>query len=166
MKISFGKLLLLFILVPFIALFILLRIADMTSALTTFGIIIVTGVVGAYFAKQQGRKVLQAINRDIESGRVPTNSMVDGLCVLAGGIMLLTPGVLTDLLGFSLVLPLTRPLFSAWLKIKFSGMVTRGNVNIYTTGDFYNQSNTVDNQQLNSDDDIVIIDDDNEPENK
>ncbi len=157
MKVSFSKLLLLFILVPFVELFILLRIADMTSAMTTFGIIIVTGVVGAYFAKQQGRKVLQAINRDIESGRVPTDSMVDGLCVLAGGIMLLTPGVLTDILGFSLVLPLTRPLFSAWLKLKFARMITRGNVNFYSTGNFYNQTNGVDEQHLNGDDDIVII---------
>ncbi len=161
MKLSFSKLLLLFVIVPFVELFILLRIADMTSALTTFGIIIVTGVVGAYFAKQQGRKVLSAINHDLANGRAPTDSMVDGLCVLAGGIMLLTPGVLTDILGFSLVLPFTRPLFSTLIKLKFASMITRGNVKFYSTDTVYRQTEQVEFQNAD-DDDIVIIDDDNE----
>ncbi len=154
------KIFLLFVIVPFIELFILLRIADMTSPLTTFGIIIVTGVVGAYFAKRQGRKVLRAINRDISNGRVPTDSMVDGLCVLAGGIMLLTPGVLTDILGFSLVLPFTRPLFSTLIKLKFASMISHGNVKFYSTNSDYRRTNNAEFD--NNDDDIVIIDDDNE----
>ncbi len=162
MKLSFSKLLLLFIIVPFVELFILLRIADMTSPLTTFGIIVVTGVVGAYFAKQQGRKVLSAINRDLANGRAPTDSMVDGLCVLAGGIMLLTPGVLTDILGFSLVLPFTRPLFSTLIKLKFASMITRGSVKFYSTDSVYQQTDDTQFQNINDDDEIVIIDDDNE----
>ncbi len=158
MKISFSKLLLLFIFVPFIELYILLRIADMTSPLMTFGLIIITGVIGTYFVKQQGRKVVGAINSDIAAGQMPADSMVNGICVLAGGIMLLTPGILTDLLGFALVLPLTRPLLAAWLKTRFSGMIG-GNVRIYKADDFYQ---TPPNHAPLDDDDIVIIDDDDE----
>ncbi|PIE77017.1 MAG: hypothetical protein CSA13_01595 [Clostridiales bacterium] len=159
MKISFSKLLLLFIFVPFIELFILLRIADMTSPLTAFALIIFTGVVGAYFAKQQGRKVVEAINRDIAAGQMPADSLVNGVCVLVGGIMLLTPGILTDILGFALVLPLTRPLLATWLKIKFSGMIGSGNVRVYRTDGFYQ---TPQNNEPLDDDDIVIINEDEE----
>ncbi len=157
MKLSFSKLLLLFVLVPFVELYLLLRIAEWTSPLTTFGIIITTGVCGAYFAKQQGRSVLSAINRDLDSGRTPTDSMVAGLCVLAGGIMLLTPGVLTDLFGFALVLPWSRRYLAAALKRKLSSMVNVGKINYYTTGQYDNRSS--DARDDVADDDIVIIDD-------
>ncbi len=159
MKISFSKLLLLFVLVPFIELFILLRIADLTSPLATFALIIITGVVGAYFAKQQGRKVVAAINRDINAGKMPADSMVNGICVLAGGIMLLTPGILTDILGFTLVLPLTRPLLAAWLKGKFSGLISSGNVRVYQSDNIYN---TAQYRPPVDDADIVVVDEDDE----
>ncbi len=155
MKLSFSRLLPLFIIVPFVELFILLRLAEMTSPLTTFAIIIVTGVLGAYFAKQQGRLVIDAISRDVNSGKAPAKSLVNGLCVLIGGILLLTPGILTDILGFALVFPLTRLFFAQFILLKFSGMVKNGSVNIYTSNSGFGGFNDV---KSVDDDDIVVID--------
>ncbi len=159
MKLSFSRLLPIFIIVPFVELFILLRLADMTSPLTTFAIIIVTGVLGAYFAKQQGRLVIDAISRDINSGKAPAKSLVDGLCVLIGGILLLTPGILTDIVGFALVFPLTRFFFAQFILAKLSAMVKAGTVNVYTSNSGFSQ---FDGTESVDDDDIVVIDDESE----
>ncbi len=131
----------------------------MTSPLTTFAIIIATGVLGAYFAKQQGRIVIDAISRDINNGKAPAKSLVNGLCVLIGGILLLTPGILTDAVGFLLIFPLTRFFFAQFALAKFSAMVKVGAVNVYTTNADFSGFNNVDSAD---DDDIVVIDDEAE----
>lgn len=128
MKINFGKLLLVFIIVPFIELYILLEIASRTSALTALGIVVVTGIIGAYYAKEQGQRVVQHIQLEINSGRMPGNGLLHGLCVLIGGILLLTPGVLTDMFGFSLLLPITRVKYIKFMKNYISSHFSIGNV--------------------------------------
>lgn len=136
MKITFGKLLILFTVIPFIELYILLKLANLTSASLTLLIIIITGVVGAYFAKQQGRAVIQKIRYESNSGRMPGNELLHGLCVLIGGVLLLTPGILTDLFGFSLLFPLTRTLYVNTIKNYFKRKFETGSINIYTSNKF------------------------------
>ncbi len=134
MKFSFGKLLLIFTIVPFIELSLLLEIASRTSAMTTLALIIFTGVVGAYFAKDQGRRVLTSIQYELNSGRMPGNELLHGLCVLIGGVLLITPGIMTDLFGFSLLLPATRIVYIDLMKKYMLNHFSLGGVHMYSGG--------------------------------
>jgi len=138
MKISFGKLLLLFTVVPFVELYILLELANRTSALTTLSLIVITGIIGAYFAKEQGRRVINHIQMELNSGRMPGNGLLHGLCVLIGGILLLTPGILTDLFGFSLLIPMTRVKYIDFMKVFIKKHFRLSQVTPYSTMDDFN----------------------------
>lgn len=133
MKFSFGKLLLIFTIIPFVELSILLEIAARTSTMTALGIILLTGVVGAYFAKDQGRRVIYNIQSELNRGTMPGNELLHGLCVLIGGVLLLTPGILTDLFGFSLLFPATRTGYIELMKGYISKNFRTGNVHVYTS---------------------------------
>jgi UPF0716 protein FxsA len=103
-----ARLLLLFILVPMAELALLLVIADYTDWLFTLGLIIFTGVVGAWLARREGTQCLSRIQAELSQGQLPGDSLVDGLMILVAGAVLITPGVLTDILGFSLLVPPIR----------------------------------------------------------
>ncbi len=103
-----ARLLLLFILLPMVELALLLVIAQHTSPLFTIGLIIVTGVVGAWLARREGTQCLSRIQAELSEGQLPGDSLVDGLMILIAGAVLITPGVLTDILGFSLLIPPVR----------------------------------------------------------
>lgn len=105
-----GALAALFIAVPLAELWVLLQLSDAVGAGNTIGIVVATGVVGAVFARRQGLATLRRIEESVRIGQSPGRALVDGGLVLAGGLMLLTPGVITDAAGFFLLLPFTRPL--------------------------------------------------------
>ncbi len=125
-KSIFGYILILFTVIPLVELYLLLQIAERTSAMITFVIILVTGIVGAFFAKIQGRLVIQKIRISLQQAIMPKEELVDGLCVLIGGAFLLTPGILTDVAGFTLLIPVTRNLYKKILKHKFEQMIQTG----------------------------------------
>lgn len=90
-------------------------LAYYTNIWTAICFIIVTGILGAWLAQTQGVSTYQRIQRDLAAGRTPTDSLVDGGLILLAGILLITPGVLTDLTGIFLMLPPTRVLARRWL---------------------------------------------------
>lgn len=102
------KLLLLLTVVPALELVIVLEVGVRIGTLNTLGLIVLTGVVGAVLAKRQGLSVIRRMRRQAEQGEIPGLALMEGASVLAGGLLLLTPGFLTDILGFSLILPPTR----------------------------------------------------------
>ncbi len=104
----FFRLLLLFTLIPLVELYILIKIGGLIGALNTIFIIVITGIIGAYLARSQGFKVIQKINLAMEQGRTPGRELLEGLFILIGGFTLLTPGFITDLMGLSMLVPLTR----------------------------------------------------------
>ncbi|KPU26941.1 FxsA cytoplasmic membrane protein [Caloranaerobacter sp. TR13] len=124
----FFKLILLFTITPIIELFLLLQLSKVTSVWTTIGIVLTTGIVGAYLAKSEGKLVLSKIRTELNYGRIPGNELLNGLCILIGGALLLTPGLITDTLGFVLVIPGTREIFKSILKRKFKKMIESGNI--------------------------------------
>lgn len=126
-----GKLILLFTLTPAVELYILFQIAKVTSLGTTILLVILTGIAGAYLAKSEGRLIINKIKMEINQGRMPGNELINGLCVLIGGALLLTPGIITDVIGFSLVIPITRSVFKAYIKKKFESMIREGQVHFY-----------------------------------
>ncbi len=106
---------LLFIAVPLVELALLFQMARWTSPLFTFGLVIATGAIGATLARWQGFHTLRRIQQELSSGRMPSHALSDGLMILVAGALLLTPGVLTDLFGFSLLVPACRDVYRGWL---------------------------------------------------
>jgi UPF0716 protein FxsA len=106
-----ARLALLFVGVPLLELFILIKLGQVVGLWPTIGLVVLTGFVGATLARLEGLRTLWKIRSELAQARVPTKALLDGLAVLLGGALLLTPGILTDLAGFSLLLPPTRRIF-------------------------------------------------------
>ncbi len=98
----------LIIIVPALEIGLLVFSGNTIGVWPTILLIIATGVIGAWLAKKQGLEVLRKAQEDISYGYPPANAIMDGICVLIGGTLLLTPGFITDALGFFLLLPPTR----------------------------------------------------------
>ncbi len=114
------KLLVLFTFVPLMELYILIEAGQLIGLGPTILLIIATGIGGAWLARSQGLEIIRRIQEETSRGQMPAVTMIDGALVLIGGLLLLTPGFFTDLLGFSFLAPLTRSLwrkgFSTWLE--------------------------------------------------
>ena len=115
--------LILFITIPLVEIILLIWVSTRTHWSSTLMLVILTGAWGAYLAKSQGYSILVRIQAETAAGRVPTAELIDGLLVLIGGIVLLTPGLLTDLVGFSLMVPGFRAIIRERVKKKFAAQV-------------------------------------------
>jgi len=113
------RLILLFTLVPLIELSLLIELGRHIGLGSTIAIVIFTGVIGAYLAKYEGFKVISGIRQELQSGKIPAEGLIDGVIILAGGLLLLTPGLLTDSIGFLALIPVTRNYLKRYLKRKF-----------------------------------------------
>lgn len=119
----FLRLFILFTLVPFLEIALLLKAGQVIGVLPTLTIIIITGVAGAGLARAQGLAVLNRIRSELQIGQLPTDAMIDGVMILSAGLVLLTPGFLTDLVGFFLLLPAGRRLIHAKLMDYFQNKI-------------------------------------------
>ncbi len=142
-------LLLLFIVVPVVELLLLFKIGGAIGAIETYIVIVLTGIIGAYLAKQQGLKILGEIKASLSAGSLPGAEIVDGLIILVAGAVLLTPGFLTDIMGFLLLLPAGRRIFRWWLIKRFTHLIKSGAVKATGSGFTYNYSSsaTAENQK-------------------
>jgi len=122
------KLILLFTLLPLIDFAILLKLGSYIGFNYTLILVIITGITGAYFAKREGRDILNKIKFDISQGKMPADELIGGLCVIVGGAFLLSPGLITDTIGLMLVLPFTRVFFVNMIKTRFKDMLAGGNI--------------------------------------
>ena len=129
-----GRLFLLFTLVPIVELFLLIRIGRVIGPGTTILFVIAVGVLGAWMAKSQGRKVIREWQAAMAEGRVPTEGVLSGLLVLIGGMLLITPGVITDFMGLLLLLPATRRMATQAFRRHLEKQIQRGNVQVHTNG--------------------------------
>lgn len=111
----FRKLVLIFTLVPLVEFFIFYSLASVISLPWTIGIIIGTGFLGAYLTKAQGFRTLTSYHKAIAEGRIPHREAIDGILILLAGAVLLTPGFLTDAVGFALLVPPVREKFRKFL---------------------------------------------------
>ena len=105
-----GRLILLFLLTPAIELGLLIQVDQMIGFWPTIGLIIATGVAGSYLAKREGLSTWQRLNERLNEGGLPGKELIDGVIILVAGALLVTPGVLTDVVGFMGLLPPTRAL--------------------------------------------------------
>ncbi|WP_085523120.1 FxsA family protein [Tuberibacillus sp. Marseille-P3662] len=118
---------LLFIIVPAIELTLIILSGKYVGIPLTFLIIVLTGIIGGWLAKKEGAATLAKIKEELAMGRMPGQHILEGLCVLIGGILLLTPGFLTDLTGFSLLLSPIRRMGVSWLQTWLRRQAENGN---------------------------------------
>ncbi len=126
----FIKLLILFTLVPILELYVLIEAGRQIGTGATIAMIFFTGIAGAYLARSQGFNLITRIQRDLNEGRIPAGEMMDGAMILAGGLLLLTPGFCTDLFGFCLLTPTTRNILKAWLQKWLEKKIAQGEIHI------------------------------------
>jgi UPF0716 protein FxsA len=107
----FLKIFSVFLIVPLIELYLLIKIGGMIGALNTVLIILITASLGAYLAKSQGFRVLRQIQETTSQGRMPGDELLHGFFILVGSFALITPGLLTDAIGFSMLIPQTREIY-------------------------------------------------------
>ena len=122
----------LFTLVPLLELYLLIRLGTYVGAVDTIAIVIGTGVAGGLLAKSQGLAVLDRMRTELNQGRLPAESLLDGLLILIAGAMLVTPGLLTDGLGLLLLIPWSRKAIKSWLKRKMQEKISEGEIPIST----------------------------------
>ncbi len=106
----FFRLLLLFTVLPVVELALLIRIGRAIDVGPTIALVVLTGVAGAALARHQGLRTLRRIQDDLARGLMPATELLDGLMILLAGAVLVTPGVITDAVGFALLIPPIRAL--------------------------------------------------------
>ncbi|MCP4149590.1 MAG: membrane protein FxsA [bacterium] len=151
----FMNLLLMFTIVPVLELYILVKAGQSIGTINTIGIVVVTGILGASLAKSQGAQAISKIRRALGEGQMPGDELLQGALILAGGIMLLTPGFVTDLAGFSLLIPLTRKFLGAKILDHFKKKIQKGQWQ-YTAQSNSNATNFNVYQQPDHEEDVII----------
>ena len=115
----FFKLLLLFTTIPLVEIWLLLEISERLGVLDTIALVVITGITGAWLARSQGLQILRYIQSELHQGKMPSDSLIEGLLLLIAGIVLITPGLLTDCAGIILLIPPTRKLLLKYVKKRF-----------------------------------------------
>ena len=123
----FFKLFLLFTIIPLIEIWVLIQIGQRIGAFETIALIVLTGALGAFLARSQGFLVISKIQNELQQGRMPTESLTDGLIILVGAVLLITPGLITDIFGFLLLIPQTRTLLKQFILDQFKNYISRNN---------------------------------------
>ncbi|MDC0302746.1 FxsA family protein [bacterium] len=119
----FGKLLILFILVPIAELYLFMTLGKELGLWPTLAIIVITAILGAALTKSQGRRAMQKIQAATAEGRMPTEEALEGLMILLAGAVLLTPGFLTDTVGFLLLFPPARAIVAGYARKSLKGKI-------------------------------------------
>ncbi|KHF41050.1 FxsA family protein [Halalkalibacter okhensis] len=128
----FRLLLLLIIIVPALEIAVLILSGNVLGVWPTILLIIATGVLGAWLAKKEGLQALRLAQLQTQQGQLPSGVILDGICILVGGVVLLTPGFITDAIGFFLLVPATRTIAKGFLLKLFNQMIKNGNFVIMT----------------------------------
>ena len=124
------KLFLAFTLIPVIELYLLIKIGTVIGSLNTICLVIITGFTGAWLARTEGMNTMLKVRRNLDQGIMPAEELIDALIIFFAGVVLITPGILTDFAGLLLLWPVTRKKFKQLLRKKFDNMNQQGNINI------------------------------------
>ena len=123
----FLKLFLAFTLVPFVEIYLLIKIGSQVGAFNTILIVILTGLLGASLARIEGIKTMTKVRDSLNRGDLPAEEMLDAMLIFMAGVVLLTPGFITDLTGLALLVPKARYWFKRWLRKKFDEWLDKTN---------------------------------------
>ncbi len=150
-----------FTLIPLAEIYVLIQVGQVIGTWDTVGLVIVSGIIGAYAAKTQGKQVIGQIEEQLRSGGEPSSIFLQALLVFVGGIFMIAPGFITDILGMSFILPITRNLYVGTLKKLFKKGINIGKIHVYTgnpSDGFYRpQQKPAPKRTLEKDADVIDI---------
>lgn len=118
-----NQLLLIFITIPILEIAVLLKLDETIGLGQTIFLIFITGIIGAWLVRQQGISIIFQIKKELTNGNIPAKQMIDGVMILIAGSVLITPGLITDVVGFLLLIPFTRNFIRKWIRLKFEKYV-------------------------------------------
>ncbi len=129
-----GRLALLFVIVPLLELALLIQMGQLVGFWPTIALVVFTGLTGAWLTRMEGLRTIWRLRDDLENGRVPGQALMDGVAVLAGGALLLTPGILTDFVGFGLLFPGSRRIIQKRIMARLEDRIREGVLQVSTSG--------------------------------
>ncbi|MDY6893108.1 MAG: FxsA family protein [Chloroflexota bacterium] len=127
----FVRLVLVFVITPLVELALLIYLGTIIGVWYTILIVVITGIIGAYLARSQGMATVYRIQSSVGRGEIPSNELFEGALILVGGLLLLTPGIVTDALGFTLLIPQTRRVMRVWLLGLIRRRIERGEIHYW-----------------------------------
>lgn len=130
LRVMLGRLVLLFLLTPAIELGLLIQVDRLIGFWPTIGLIAATGIAGSYLARREGLSTWRRLNERLRAGDLPGKELADGVIILVAGALLITPGVLTDAIGFLGLLPPTRALVRRMIIRRLRKKMEHGSVQV------------------------------------
>ena len=110
----------LFLVIPIIEIYFLIQVGAIIGALPTILLVVSTAVIGAFLLRQQGLSTLARFQNNLASGRLPAEELIEGVLLAVGGALLMTPGFVTDAMGFFCLIPFTRKAFAKYIMSRSS----------------------------------------------
>jgi len=120
--------------VPLAELYLLVTLGGLMGVWPTIALVAVTGLAGAWLARREGRKALANYQESLSKGEMPEDGIVSGLLLLAGGVMLITPGVMTDVFGIAMMVPPVRRKTAELVKRRLQKRIESGEVQMFQLG--------------------------------
>ena len=131
---SFGRLFALFLIVPVVDLALLVTVGGRLGFWPTLAIVVATAAAGSWLARREGVAAWTRVQRDLAGGGIPGHALLDGLVILIAGVLLLTPGFLTDIVGLLGLVPASRRVVRRALKARFARARREGRIQTATFG--------------------------------
>lgn len=125
-----ARLIFFFVAIPLLEFLILIEVGRMIGLLSTLAIVIFTGILGAWLARRQGLDVLQTIRTELNQNKLPASALLDGAMILLAAVVLMTPGILTDAVGFCLLMPAIRRRIRKTIQARLENWIRRGSVQV------------------------------------
>jgi len=138
---SYSIFAVLFLIIPIIEIFLLIKVGGIIGALPTIILVVLTAVIGAGLLRQQGLSTLARFQQNMSQGKLPAQEMVEGILLAVGGALLMTPGFVTDTIGFLCLLPFSRHFIASTI-IKKSAMKVTANMGGFSQNEQWQQSDT------------------------
>lgn len=124
------RLFILFAVIPVVEIYLLIKVGSLIGALPTVALLLSISMAGAWLVRHQGFEIMRRIQSELAQGRLPAAELLDGAMVLVGGVLLLTPGFFTDLLGLFFLVPFTRAVIKQFARIWLQRRLSRGVITI------------------------------------
>ena len=124
------KLFLCFTLIPVLELYLLIKIGTVIGGFNTILLVVLTGFTGAWLARMEGMNTMMKLRTNLQQGLMPAEELIDAVIIFAAGVVLLTPGLITDVCGLALLWPVTRNKFKQMLRKKFDEMQLHGSIDV------------------------------------
>lgn len=125
------RLFILFAVVPVIEVYLMIKVGSLIGALPTVALLLAISLAGAWLVRHQGFEIMRRIQAELAEGRLPATELLDGAMVLVGGVLLLTPGFFTDLLGLFFLVPVTRAVIKQFARLWLQRRLARGVITIH-----------------------------------